>query len=309
MPLRLLVLNTISSDGDKSPAAFGQALAYFERPGRAELILSARQRCLETPIPEPGSVPPEDIEELVIEAAPEQPSRPTRRRAWPVVTAVCVSAVVVVLATGHQSGGGSSSARPGALAGIVAHVAETGREFARGIAKALPFGSSGGEEIAQMTTPADPPAAPARRVKRRIAVEEVQPVAKDASVAGPADVAPGLVADASSLDEQESPLDVGDSEEETRSLVEGTNDVTPPRLLDPVRLPSWAQTDGNMLSRIELDINDSGTVERVRMVSPAMRLTDMMILSAAKMWIFEPASKDGRPVPYRLTLNWVSPNR
>ena len=58
---------------------------------------------------------------------------------------------------------------------------------------------------------------------------------------------------------------------------------------------------------IELDIAESGVVERVRLASPAMRMTDMMILSAAKTWLFEPASKDGRPVPYRLTLNWVAP--
>jgi hypothetical protein len=40
-----------------------------------------------------------------------------------------------------------------------------------------------------------------------------------------------------------------------------------------------------------------------------MRLTDMMILSAAKTWIFEPASDGGHPIPYRMTLNWVPPAR
>jgi len=308
MPLRLLVLNTISSDGDKSPATFGQALAYFERPGRAELILSVRQRCLETPIPEPGSVPLEDTEELVVDAAPEQPSRPTRRRAWPVITALAVSAsaVVVLVAAGRQSG---SPDRPGAFAGIVAHAKEASKELAHGIAAALSFDSTAHEEVVRTTPPAEPPAAPVRRTKRKTAAEQIPSVASDASIAGPADVAPTVVADAIGIDEQAPRLDNEDDDEDTRSLVEGTDAVTPPRLLDPVRLPSWAQTDGNMLNRIELDINDLGTVERVRMVSPAMRLTDMMILSAAKMWIFEPASKDGRPVPYRLTLNWVSPNR
>ena len=42
------------------------------------------------------------------------------------------------------------------------------------------------------------------------------------------------------------------------------------------------------------------------MVSPAVRLTDMMILSAAKTWLFEPASMNGQPVPYRLTLGLAS---
>jgi hypothetical protein len=37
---------------------------------------------------------------------------------------------------------------------------------------------------------------------------------------------------------------------------------------------------------IELDISETGAVERVKLVSPAMRMTDMMILSAAKTWVF-----------------------
>ena len=77
----------------------------------------------------------------------------------------------------------------------------------------------------------------------------------------------------------------------------------PPRLLDPIRLPAWVDPmNRTPLSSIELEIAIDGTVSRVRMLSPAMRLTDMMILSAAKTWVFEPASVEGRPIPYRLTL-------
>ena len=42
------------------------------------------------------------------------------------------------------------------------------------------------------------------------------------------------------------------------------------------------------------------------MVSNLESLPDMMLLSAAKDWRFEPALKDGRPVRYRLTFNWVT---
>jgi hypothetical protein len=83
----------------------------------------------------------------------------------------------------------------------------------------------------------------------------------------------------------------------------------PPQLLDPVRLPGWAApAAGTMTEIIEVDISPTGAVDRVRLVSPAMRMTDMMILSAAKTWVFAPARKDGQPIPYRLTLKWVSPN-
>jgi len=310
MPLRLLVLNTISSDGDKSPAAFGQALAYFERPGREEMILSVRQRCLETPIPEPGSVPSEDIEELVVEATPEPPSRPTRRRGRSVAAGllVCASIAIVLVAAGRQSG--SSSDRPGALAGIVAHAKEAGRQLAHGLASALSFDANAPQEVAQTLPPAEA-ASPRPKSARpkKLAVGPSAPVASAASLADDVEL-DAHVTSISAVNEQETIAPIEVNEEAPVFYTEDTEaQLTPPRLLDPVRLPSWAQTDGNMLSRIELDINDSGIVERVRMVSPAMRLTDMMILSAAKMWIFEPATKDGRAVPYRLTLNWVSPNR
>jgi outer membrane biosynthesis protein TonB len=91
---------------------------------------------------------------------------------------------------------------------------------------------------------------------------------------------------------------------------DGNHEIVPPRLIDPVRLPSWAQPANQTSTNIiELDIAPTGSVRRVRLLSTPTRLTDMMILSAAKTWVFEPASSQGRAVPYKLTLNWVPPNR
>ena len=98
-----------------------------------------------------------------------------------------------------------------------------------------------------------------------------------------------------------------DSIDADESLTEDTSGVVPPRLLEPVRLPSWVDPVSKVsLSALELDISATGIVERATMVSPAVRLTDMMILSAAKTWLFEPASMNGQPVPYRLTLGLAS---
>ena len=55
---------------------------------------------------------------------------------------------------------------------------------------------------------------------------------------------------------------------------------------------------------MEVIISEVGTVERVRLVSPPKRMPDMMMLSGAKIWQFQPASKDGRAVRYRLLLSW-----
>jgi hypothetical protein len=35
-------------------------------------------------------------------------------------------------------------------------------------------------------------------------------------------------------------------------------------------------------------------------------MADMMLLSGAKNWEFDPALKDGQPVKYRLELSWAA---
>jgi len=46
-------------------------------------------------------------------------------------------------------------------------------------------------------------------------------------------------------------------------------------------------------------VDEQGDVEQVRLISPANRFHERMIVSAAKMWKFRPAFKDGHPVRYR----------
>lgn len=81
-------------------------------------------------------------------------------------------------------------------------------------------------------------------------------------------------------------------------------DVRPPQMLSP-ELPrpavaSWPTRTNSM----ELIVSESGSVERVRLVRPPQRMPDMMLLSRAKVWKFQPAVKDGRPVRYRVVLSW-----
>ena len=69
----------------------------------------------------------------------------------------------------------------------------------------------------------------------------------------------------------------------------------------PAPLLSGVQAEVNT---IELIISEAGTVERVRLLSRPRRMADMMLLSGAKTWEFEPASKRGQSVRYRLLLSW-----
>jgi len=55
----------------------------------------------------------------------------------------------------------------------------------------------------------------------------------------------------------------------------------------------------NQIGTIEVLIDEQGDVEQVKLVSPANRFHERMLVSAAKMWKFRPAFKDGHPVRYR----------
>ena len=68
--------------------------------------------------------------------------------------------------------------------------------------------------------------------------------------------------------------------------------------------PAMGVPEGVAPLRIELIVSADGAVERARFLVPPRRMADMMLLSSAKMWTFNPALKDGRPVRSRVVLSW-----
>ena len=312
-PLRLFVLHAISSDGDKLPAAFGEALAYYERPGREELIQTARQKCLDTPLPLPGSALPEPLAEPETEASQEPSAPPSRRRRRLVAVSLgmCACAVVVIVATGQRGPGGSATGLGGAADALLANVAETGRDVARALAEELTSGLGNRPATVPVEeTTREPSELRAKGRPRRSALT-VRPAAvtghTETEVLVPEAPTPEIIEPVpavADVDRIDAAVDTIDTDE---SLTEDTSVVVPPRLLEPVRLPSWVDPVSKVsFSALELEISAEGIVERVTLASPAVRLTDMMILSAAKTWLFEPASMNGQPVPYRLTLGLAS---
>jgi hypothetical protein len=81
--------------------------------------------------------------------------------------------------------------------------------------------------------------------------------------------------------------------------------VQPPQLVEP-SLPPALFRSGGATNTMELIVSDQGTVERVRLISQPRRMTDMMLLSGAKLWRFAPASVDGQSVRYRLLMSWMA---
>jgi hypothetical protein len=60
----------------------------------------------------------------------------------------------------------------------------------------------------------------------------------------------------------------------------------------------------DMLTQIEVIVTAGGEVESAKIVGGPRSYFDGMFLSAIKAWRFQPATKDGKPVPYRQTI-WL----
>jgi len=80
-------------------------------------------------------------------------------------------------------------------------------------------------------------------------------------------------------------------------------DVVPPRQLtrqmpntSPIGVPP------HRVGWLDMIIGRDGTVEHVKLNTPLNRHHERMIVSPAKAWRFRPATRNGRPVRYRITL-------
>ena len=82
-------------------------------------------------------------------------------------------------------------------------------------------------------------------------------------------------------------------------------DVQPPLLLHP-QIPANLMLAGeSRLNIMEVVVSETGSVERVRLIAGPSRLPDVMLLSGAKAWRFQPASRDGEAVRYRALVSWA----
>jgi hypothetical protein len=80
-------------------------------------------------------------------------------------------------------------------------------------------------------------------------------------------------------------------------------DVEPATLVRPQMPTSRAPSGPDQRDSVfDLIVDQNGRVEQVHLVSPANRFNDRMLIAAAKAWQFLPATKDGRPVRYKLQL-------
>jgi len=76
--------------------------------------------------------------------------------------------------------------------------------------------------------------------------------------------------------------------------------VMPPVMIRPV-LPTVPPPgiSPDQVGTLELIIDETGSVEQVKLTSPTNRYQERMLVSHAKSWKFKPALRDGQPVKYR----------
>src|SRR5688572_7684393 len=275
--LRLFVLHAISTEGDKSPVAFEKALAYYERPGRDELIRAVRQKYFDTPLPLPGSAAPKPFELPVIEPTPAPApvaTRRPRRRVLAIGLALSASAVVAVVAAG-RNGHAPSAKALNTVDVLLAKTGEVGRSVADAVAASLTSRGVDQREMpaASETTPA--PAPPVRKRGTRTSPASSRPSAPAAVdeliTAGAPDASatpePSAVSEpfpmpsaAPETSGESLPAPVAETADaaivQPASLAASADDsgIVPPRLLEPIRLPAWADPVNRApLNSIELE--------------------------------------------------------
>lgn len=215
-----------------------------------------------------------------------------------------ILAVMLAAFAGACSGtSGSTSSTPspeaGGLSTFVSDVASDVRDATDSMFRELGLASAGDGEAAKPApvTPPVPQRAPRRNRAAAAAPPEPDPEPADPSPSPVEVEAPAAIEPAAEPVVVELPPAVDPS------IVYSETDanVEPPRLRTGV-LPRWVPPGSSDVAAVEVVVSQEGGVERVKLASKARRLIDVMALSAAKMWRFDPALKDGEPVRYRLVV-------
>jgi outer membrane biosynthesis protein TonB len=225
-----------------------------------------------------------------------------RRRFAGVVAAVALAAIAGACSTPSKSAQSTETSAASTLGNFVSDVASDVRDttdtvLARlGVARTEDADAAKAVPDPAKSAPDTPPMPKRTPLRNRAAVAvpaKLDPQPPDTSslpveVEAPAPIVPA-------------PVEPPDTVDPTVVYSEADLDVEPPRRRSS-DLPGWVPPVGLDVERIEVVVSHDGGVERVKMVSTP-RLIDAMALSAAKMWKFDPALKDGAPVRYRLVLN------
>ena len=317
LPLRLFVTQSIGSARYQTLGAYGEALAYYSRPDRAELIREVYLRCLQAPAPD-ASQPLPDVAQTPDPLDGEPQARPVSRRRRVLIAlgtaAVVMLTTVLLLSRGDGTANAMEAVR--AMAGRATSTVVSWIPAAED-ATAVPADGAvernepreGAPRAARRPVPGPGPTDPVGAdAPPGVTGQDLPPLAS-ASPQMEGDLArvPTLGPDPPSpaLPDGEAPPVLAVVEDPT-IYSKASPDVQPPVMYEPKLPPVAATADGLPgTNTMELLIDETGAVQQARLTSRPVRMSDMMLLSPAKTWKFHPATRNGRPVKYRLTMSWT----
>jgi hypothetical protein len=305
--LRLFVTQASSPDRYSSIREFAAALAYYGKPGRADLIRAVYQRCAAPGVaasPEPIDRAPEPA----IQSEPDiNASKPPQRKApmWAPVAVAMVGVLGAGMWLWSTIRGTGESTGPSLMTSAKSAIQELHTEVREVLGVGAPPVSRGGKDPATSS----PPRASRRRATRPRAsgtrASKASPVVT--AVTSRLDPEPVVtLADQGVPVQSSASVDSAEEPETPVPVYSSTDlDVRPPILIRPqLPPPLVAERRAGAVNSMELLVSESGAVLQVRIVEGPRRLPDMMLLSGAKMWKFQPAVKDGDPVRYRTVVSW-----
>ena len=277
--------------------AFADALAFFERPGRDELLAAVAARASEAELEARANTELERLEARTRNVskkahprAEETPSQANRKRVMLLFAGSLAVSVVIGAMLGLRAI--DSEAR---TQGAPATITERVRARVDRIAQK-------GLEAVGLRTPAPPSPTPAAAIVAapRVAPKPSKRVRRELPVTiSVKEIASHPVSPlGSTAPEASAPI-----ARDEAVYTSAAQDVEPAVLMRP-QMPSRsvANDKSEEIGVLEIIVSASGAVEQVRLISVSNRFQDRMIVSAAKAWQFEPAMKNGQPVRYRTQI-------
>jgi hypothetical protein len=319
LPLRLFVTQANAPETHASLQSFADGLAYFGKPGRAELIRAIYERYRSTApaAPDapsapgrPATPPPLPRHDARGDQMPE-PRRTAPQWLMPAAVVVCLASLAAVIWFGVFGGDRSAAASAVAEATDATAEAPTAKDASasKTAAKRPSAKTTGAEREPASSTRArvqSTDGAPRGDVARNSSAPLFDPSTLRATeplgLAQAPEAVPFVPAS------REYVIAPRENAAATATIYSAADaDVQPPVMMFPSLPPTVfvaRNADVTVVNRMELVIAPDGSVERVRLVNGPTRMPDMMLLSGAKLWKFTPAVRDGVPVRYRTTVTW-----
>jgi hypothetical protein len=312
-PLRLFASQAVRPEQHASLEEFQRGLEYFARPGGRERIVavferSARQLAAGPLLPEDEAKAPEISQKTARNVASRQWVRK--------VLIAAVAFVAVALAVSVAYVAWLEISRPPVVASAAPDVPV---EQPRPVRRPTGRGASRTRPTAVAVPAALEPADAAPRTAGAVADRadtwsrgEVDPeTAAGQSATSTLPAAADTTGDGTFPAEASSAAPAGVREtlgqpvDANRVYSSSDEGVVPATLVRQQLLPPAVGAASRLRPlQMELVVSAEGAVESARFLVPPQRMTDMMLLSNAKMWTFTPALKDGRPVRSRVVFSW-----